>query len=100
MRLRAERRDAARRRFLDRVVRAEAVLGRLGARRLHQLELDPRVANESFPRRRRLALVRISRAEIFVQDRDLTLDLRVGNVLLRRLVYDVDHRLDGYELTL
>ena len=97
------RRDAAGLLGLDRVVGAEGVrrgrrardAGRGLARRVlgGQGELDLRVEHEALPHRRNLARVGVLRAVVAVERVDLALDLRVGDVLLGRLVDDVhDHR--------
>ena len=54
-----------------------------------QGELDLGVQHEALPHRWNLARVGVLRAVILVERDDLALDLRVGDVLLGRLVHDV-----------
>src|SRR5882724_1772783 len=100
MRLRTKRRNAAGGSFLHRIVHAETTLCRLRACDLHKFELQPHIADQTLPRSGRLTSVGIRRPKILIHRLELALDLRVGNVLVGRLVNDIHDRLNGDELDL
>ena len=83
--------------LLHTVVVAERRFCGGGPRHAIERELHARIADESLEWRRGFALVGVRRAEISVQHRDLTFDLRVRDVLRRILVHDVHDDLDRHD---